>query len=169
MVIIALFSYAFLSNVAMAVVPHEPVVIWYGANYGVLLTTLVATAGTVAASWVDHRLFAPVIARVASKPVMTSGLVGRMRGLFSRAPFVVLAVSGITPLPSFPFKAIAFADRYPRGRYVAAIALGRLPRYALLAWLGVALSIPPWTLVALTLLLLTPSLKVLIWKPRNAK
>ncbi len=28
MLIVALFSYAFLSNVAMAVVPHEPVVIW---------------------------------------------------------------------------------------------------------------------------------------------
>ncbi len=73
------------------------------------------------------------------------------------------------PLPFFPFKAMAFADRYPLGRYLAAVAAGRFPRYALLAWLGVAMSIPPWTLVALTLLLITPSLKVLIWKPRNAK
>lgn len=169
MLIVVLFSYAFLSNVAMAVVPHEPVVIWYGANYGVLMTAVVATAGTLAAAWVDHRLFVPVIARVASKPVMASGVVGRMRGLFSRAPFVVIAVSGITPLPFFPFKAMAFADRYPMERYLAAVAVGRFPRYALLAWLGVALRIPPWMLVALTLLLLTPLLKVLIWKPRNAK
>ena len=41
-----LFVYAFLSNVALAVVPHEPVVIWYGAHLGVVPTAVVATAGT---------------------------------------------------------------------------------------------------------------------------
>src|SRR5205823_4235069 len=45
---VTLFGYAFLSNVALAVLPHEPAVIWYGARLGVWPTTLVATAGTVA-------------------------------------------------------------------------------------------------------------------------
>ncbi len=62
-----LFGYAFLSNVALAVLPHEPVVIWYGARHGVWPTALVATAGTVAAALVDHRLFVPLIARAATR------------------------------------------------------------------------------------------------------
>ena len=62
---IVLFVAAFLSNVALAVLPHEPVVIWFGPRLGVLATACIATAGTVAASWADHRLLAPVIWRLA--------------------------------------------------------------------------------------------------------
>src|SRR3989442_2741467 len=64
---LTLFAYAFISNVALAVVPHEPVVIWYGARLGVWPTALVATAGTVAAALVDHRLFVPLIGRLAQR------------------------------------------------------------------------------------------------------
>ncbi len=84
---LVLFAYAFVSNLAMAIVPHEPVVIWYGVHWGVWPTALVATAGTVAASVVDHRVFVPLVGRLAMQPVLTSGMVGKIRGLFSRAPF----------------------------------------------------------------------------------
>src|SRR5205807_4124983 len=58
---VTLFGYAFLSNVALAVLPHEPAVIWYGARIGVWPTTVVATAGTVAAALVDDRVFVSLI------------------------------------------------------------------------------------------------------------
>ncbi len=166
--VLLLFGYAFISNVALAVVPHEPVVILYGQKLGVWLTAVVATVGTVAASWVDHRVFEPVIARAAARARLENGPVGKMFGLFGRAPFAIIAVSGVTPLPFFPFKAMAFATRYPMGRYLAAVATGRLPRYVLLAWLGVAIDVPLWVLVALFLLMLTPSLRMLLWKRRSA-
>ena len=166
---LVLFAYAFLSNVALAVVPHEPVVIWYGANWGVWSTAVVATAGTAVASAVDHRVFVPLVGRVAMQPLFVSGMVGKIRKLFSRAPFAVLALSGLTPLPAFPFKAVAFAERYPRGRYVAAVAAGRFPRYVLLAWLGFVLSVPNWVFVVLFFLMLLPSLRTLIWKQQSAK
>ncbi len=166
---LVLFAYAFLSNVALAVVPHEPVVIWYGANWGVWSTAVVATAGTAVASVVDHRVFVPLVGRVATQPMFVTGMVGKIRRLFSRAPFAVLALSGLTPLPAFPFKAVAFAEHYPRGRYVAAVVAGRFPRYVLLAWLGVVLSVPNWVFVVLFLLMLLPSLRTLIWKQQSAK
>ncbi len=163
-----LFAYAFVSNVALAVVPHEPVVIWYGAVLGVWATALVATAGTVAASWVDHRLFVPLLGRAAAQSVLAGGVVGRLRDVFARAPFAIIAASGITPFPFFPFKVMAFAEGYPLGRYLAAVGVGRLPRYALLAWLGVVVEIPAWVLVVVFLVLLTPSLR-LIWRRRRVK
>lgn len=164
--VLILFVYAFLSNVAMAVVPHEPAVIWYGRTSGVLLTAVVATAGTVAASWVDYRLFAAWISRIAASKHSPSWL-GKARVAFARAPFFTIALSGLTPLPFFPFKVLAFAERYPLACYLSAVALGRFPRYVLLAWLGYTLAIPGWPFVLLSLLFFLPTLRRFLWPRPN--
>ena len=83
---------------------------------------------------------------------------------FNRAPFAILALSGLTPLPFLQFKALAFAARYPLRDYLTAVAAGRLPRYALLAWLGSASSIPIWVLVLILVLLLIPSIGAWTWQ-----
>jgi membrane protein YqaA with SNARE-associated domain len=152
----------------MAVIPHEPVVIWYGAHYGIWLTAIVATAGTLLAAWLDHRAFVPLIRKVQHTPFFAEGVIGWLRVRFARAPFLVLAVSGVTPLPFFPFKAMAFAERYPLARYLGAVAVGRFPRYVLLAWLGVMIQIPTGILVALFAIMLLPSVR-LLWKRRSAR
>lgn len=167
-VLLALFAYAFLSNVALALVPHEPVVVYYGSQVGVWTTALVATAGTVAASWVDHRAFVPLITR-ATQGRELPRLATRLMRWFNRAPFAVLVASGLTPLPFFPFKALAFAARYPLGRYLAAVAAGRLPRYLLLAALGTALNLPLWALAAFFLLLAIPSLRLILGRRAHGR
>jgi membrane protein YqaA with SNARE-associated domain len=163
-----LFAYAVLSNVALAVVPHEPIVLWYGARYGVWTTAAVATLGTMTAAWVDHRVFVPLIQRVQHRAFFAQGSIGWLRARFHRVPFLVLVVSGMTPLPLFPFKAMAFAEHYPRDRYVMAIAVGRFPRYVLLAWLGVVIQIPTWILVALFVAMIFPTVR-LAWKRRKGR
>src|SRR6266571_1571941 len=185
-----LFAYVFLSNIALAVVPHEPAIIWYGPRLGVWTTTLVGTAGTVLAAVADHRLFAPLIGRLAQRRLESYPLSATRRGgqgvrtssatrrggqgvrtwperLFRRFPVATIALSGLTPLPFFPFKALAFATGCPAGKYTAAVAARCLPRYALLAWLGATVRIPAWAMVALFLLLMVPSLR-LVWWPRAA-
>ncbi len=151
---VTLFGYAFLSNVALAVLPHEPAVIWYGARFGVWPTTLVATAGTVAAALVDHQIFVPLIRRAAARrPSRAADPGPTARGwprLFARAPF-------------FPFKALAFTTGYPLGRYLVAVAARSVPRYALLAWLGVVVRLPTWLIAALFAVLLIPSVRMLPW------
>lgn len=166
--VLALFALAFVSNVALAVVPHEPVIVWYGPRLGIWVTALVATAGTVLAAWVDHRLFLPLIQRLAARR-RAADPGAAPRGIlkaFGRAPFAIIALSGLTPLPFFPFKAMAFTHGYPLGRYVAAVAAGRLPRYALLAWLGIVVHVPAWALALVFVVLLIPSLRMLTW-PRQ--
>jgi len=178
-----LFAYAFLSNIALAFVPHEPAIIWYGPRLGVWTTTLVATAGTMLAAVADHRLLAPLIGRMARRGSGSSPLSTTWRGgqgvrtrrggqgvrtwpeqLFRRFPFVTIALSGLTPLPFFPFKALAFATGCPAGKYTAAVAARCLPRYALLAWLGAAVQVPVWIMVALFALLMIPSLRMVWWR-----
>src|SRR5437773_2634207 len=75
-----LFAYAFLSNIALAVVPHEPAIIWYGPRLGVWTTTLVGTAGTVLAAVADHRLFAPLVGRLAQRRLESSPVSATRRG-----------------------------------------------------------------------------------------
>ena len=87
--------------------------------------------------------------------------------LFRRFPMATIALSGLTPLPFFPFKALAFAAGCPAGKYTAAVAARCLPRYALLAWLGAAVQIPAWVMVVLFVVLMVPSLR-LVWWPRAA-
>lgn len=158
-----LFAYAFLSNIALAVVPHEPAIIWYGPRLGVWTTTLVATAGTALAAVVDHRVLAPLIGRLAQRRLESPW----PERLFRRFPFATIALSGLTPLPFFPFKALAFATGCPAGKYTAAVAARCLPRYALLAWLGATVRVPAWVMVALFVLLMVPSLRLVGW-PRAA-
>ena len=162
-VMVTLFVYAFVSNIALALVPHEPVVVWYGPRLGVWLTGVIATAGTIAASWADHRLFAPLLSRAAGRPWWPARLAGWVAETFGKAPFAILALSGITPLPFAPFKAAAFAAGYPLGPYLGAVAAGRFPRYLLLAWLGVAFSIPAPLLLGAFLFILLPSFGAWLW------
>ncbi len=172
-----LFAYAFLSNIALAIVPHEPAIIWYGPRLGVWTTTLIATAGTMLAAVVDHRMLAPLIGRLAQRRLESSPLSATRRGgpgvrtwperLFRRYPVATIALSGLTPLPFFPFKALAFATGCPAGKYTLAVAVRCVPRYALLAWLGAAVRVPLWIMVVLFALLMIPSLR-LVWWPRAA-
>lgn len=163
----ALFGYTFLATVALAIVPHEPAVILAGKEYGIWSTALVATMATLASAWIDFVAFAPLLRRVAHRPLLTYGAIGWMRRHFDRAPFAIITASGLTPLPAWPFKAIAFVEHYPLPRYLAATALGRFPRYAILAWLGVVVQIPTWVLVLLFVILILPSART-AWKQRSA-
>src|SRR2546428_4814515 len=107
-----LFACAFLSTSALAVVPHEPAIIWYGPRLGVWTTTLVGTAGTGLAPVADHRVFAPLIGRLAQRrlessppsPTRGGGQGGRAwpGRLFRPLPLATIALSGLAPPPLFP-------------------------------------------------------------------
>jgi archaetidylinositol phosphate synthase len=119
---------------------------------------------------VDYWLFAERLARrTGSLPAWGQRLLAR----FTAAPFAILVASGLTPLPFWPFKALAFGSGYPLGRYLGAIGVGRFLRYALLAWLGNILALPVWGVVGLSLaitgglLILGPSKKDKAMKTDN--
>ena len=147
----ALFVYSIPSNTAISLLPHEPMLLMYGGRSNLWLAAAVATAGTVAAGWLDHRIFVPVLNVERLSGYKSSGLYRRTMELFGRAPFAALVVAGLTPVPFWPFKLLAFSGGYPVRRYLGAIALGRFPRYVLILWFGAAFPIPPWLLVAAAL------------------
>lgn len=143
-----LFLYSIPANTAISVFPHEPVLLYYGKFADLTMVAALATAGTLVAAYLDHRIFVPVLNLRKLNQYKGSRWYQKAVDYFRRYPFATLLVTGFTPIPFFPFKFMAFSVHYPMGRYLLANAVARFPRYWLLAWVGAAFQIPNWLLVA---------------------
>jgi membrane protein YqaA with SNARE-associated domain len=140
--------YTIPANTAISVFPHEPALIWFGKNGNIWWAAIAASIGTMVAGWLDHTVFVPVMNLKAISGYKDLGWYRKIVRYFKRQPFWTLVVTGFTPIPFFPFKFLAFSVHYPMRRYLAALLVGRFPRYLLLAWLGRLLAIPDWALIA---------------------
>lgn len=149
-----LFLYSIPSNSAVSVFSHEIALYDYGSHQPLLLTTATATLGTIAAAWLDWNVFVPLLGARTLVGYRGNRLYRWCIERFARAPFLVLVITGFTPIPFFPFKFLAFSMRYPLVRYLAAVTVARAPRYLLLAWMGRTFRVPEWLLLGLFLLLL---------------
>jgi membrane protein YqaA with SNARE-associated domain len=143
-----LLLYSIPANTAISVFPHEPVLLYYGKFADIWLAGIAATAGTLAAGWLDHRVFVPILNHSKLTGYKQGRFYQRARELFMRYPFVTLVVTGFTPIPFWPFKFLCFSIHYPLVRYLAALFVGRFPRYLLLLWLGSLVRIPTWILIS---------------------
>jgi ribonucleoside-triphosphate reductase len=138
-----LLFYAIPANSAVSVFPHEPVVIYFGSNGNVWYTAVAASIGTLIAGFLDHSVFVPVMNLQSLAGYKDKGWYQKIARLFMRYPFLVIVVTGVTPIPLFPFRFLAFSFPYPR-----ALLSGRFPRYVMLAWVGSLFDIPTWMLFA---------------------
>jgi membrane protein YqaA with SNARE-associated domain len=134
-------------------IPHEPVVLYFAKFYHPLWVALAATIGTVVVSFADYALV-----EAAMRHPRIGG--ARERGLFKwairwmqRFPFWIIVLFSFTPLPISVVRILAPAAKYPVGRYIAAIVVGRFPRFLALAWIGHTFAIPTWVLIALLVLM----------------
>lgn len=143
-----LFFYSIPANTAISVFPHEPVLIYFGKFANVWLCAASATAGTLVAGYLDHRVFVPILNHRKITGYKDSRWYRKATRYFMRYPFATLVVTGFTPIPFFPFKFLSFSIHYPLSRYLAALAVSRFPRYVILAWVGAVFGIPNWILIA---------------------
>ena len=148
-----LFLYAIPSNAAISVFPHEPVLIYYGTFANIWISGLVATGGTIVASFLDYQVFVPVVNHARITSYKEKRWYQKAMHYFIRFPFATIAVVSSLPLPFFPIKFLAFSDRYPYWRYVTAISVARFPRYVLLAWFGAAFGIPGRLLIGIVVVI----------------
>lgn len=73
-------------------------------------------------------------------------------GRFATAPITTIIFFAATPLPFWVARSLAILHRYPLKRFMLATAVGRFPRFFVYAWLGSALSIPTYLIVAVIVL-----------------
>jgi membrane protein YqaA with SNARE-associated domain len=98
---------------------------------------LMATLGSVIGGFVTYRL-----ARKGGKETLerrfSSQQVDRVYKIFGRWGFGAVAVSSLLPppVPMVPFLLAAGAMQYPVRKFLAALTLGRIVRYTILAYLA---------------------------------
>ena len=165
------FFYSFPAEFLIAVVPHEPVLLYFSKFYSPLAVTLVALAGTLLAEIINYSVFKYVGDLKPFSKVRHTKWVSKTIEFFNKAPFMALLVAGFTPMPFYPFRFLVVLARYPLPKYVLAIFLSRTPRFYLLALFGHIFKIPdylfPVVFIALAIPLAYPLLRSLLKKTKG--
>jgi membrane protein YqaA with SNARE-associated domain len=67
---------------------------------------------------------------------------------FGKAPFALILLSALLPVPFYPVKILAITRDYSLWRFVGALVLGRFPRFYLLALGGQKVQAPDSALIS---------------------
>lgn len=121
---------------------YEPTLMAFGRVYPPLLIAVLGTFANLYVELLDYHLFRAMGSVAAYRKLQQHPLFERAVQWFRRAPFLTTWLFAWSPLPDWMIRMIAPAARYPVGRYLLAMGLGRLPRFWLLAALGAWFRVP---------------------------
>jgi ribonucleoside-triphosphate reductase len=148
---------------------YEPTLLFFGRLYPPLLIGVLGTLGNLYVEFLDYCLFRKLGDFGPYRRFQDHPLFARAVRLFARRPFLTVWLFAWSPLPDWMVRLLAPAARYPVGRYLVAMGLGRLPRFWLLAALGSWLLPPPWLLLAVALGSAALTVVALAWKTLAAR
>ncbi len=132
-------------------IPHEPGVLYVARFYSPLEITLAATTASAVVAIADYALVEAAMRHPRVQGARDARLMRWAVRWMTRFPFAIIVAFSLVPvLPISVIRALAPFSGYPLRRYIAAIVVGRLPRFYLLAWLGQAILIPGWVLLLVT-------------------
>lgn len=149
-----LFFYCFPSEFLIAIVPHEPILLYFGKFYIPMKIALISSGGTILAEALNYSVFNFVVNMNFFDKIRDKKTVTKIVDLFNKAPFLALIVAGFTPIPFYPFRFLVVMARYPLIKYILAIFLSRTPRFFLIAFLGRAVKFPDYLLILLFVVLI---------------
>ncbi len=151
--LLVLFLYSFPSEFLIAILPHEPVLIYFGKFFTPAIVTAVALSSTLLVEVSNYYAIGHLFDLRAFRKVKSSPLVNKAVRLFLKAPFPALVFFSFLPIIFYPFRFLVVLGKYPAWKYILAVTLGRGPRFFLLALLGKMVKVPNSALVLFTLAL----------------
>jgi len=151
--LLVLFLYSFPSEFLMAILPHEPVLIYFGKFFSPATVLAVALSSTLIVELTNYFVIGNLFDLRALQKIKSSPLADKMVKLFLRAPFLALWFFAFMPVIFYPFRFLTVLSKYPAWKYILAVALGRGPRFFLLALLGKSVKVPISALILFTLAL----------------
>jgi membrane protein YqaA with SNARE-associated domain len=140
--LVVLFFYSFPSEFLVGLVPHEPVLIYYGFHHPASVVALVAVVSTVMAEGLNYSLFGLFYGMEGFRRALDRKTVRRLINLFNRFPFSAILFAGFTPVPFFPIRFLVVLTEYPVWKYLLGVFLSRAPRFYLLALFGAFFEVP---------------------------
>ncbi len=132
-------------------VTFEPLIMEVAKFAAPIWVTLVGAFAQAYAEVLNFYLYRWVLTRQRLSGFREHPWIKRSVKAFARAPFLTTVVFAFTPLPFWVSRVLAILDGYSLVRFITASLVGRLPRIFFYAWLGDALRVPTWVLVALVL------------------
>lgn len=163
-----LFLYSFPSEFLVGLVPHEPVLIFFGALHPAWVVAGVAGVSTVMAEALNYSVFGYFYRKPTLNGLEKHAGVRRVMDLFQRRAFAAILFAGFTPVPFFPIRLLVVMTRYPLGMYLLGVALSRTPRFLILAAVGSYFRIPSSMLVILMgVMLVTVNIPALVALSRD--
>jgi ribonucleoside-triphosphate reductase len=141
---LSLFFWYSIPGNSFVLLPHDPAVVYAGTLYPALLVAVVGGAATAIASAVDYWLIRRAFHSKTVGKVKETRLFRWAVRWFRWQPFLTIIVFALTPIPFYPIRVLAPAADYPAWRYVAAVVVGRIPRYYLIALGGAWASRVTW-------------------------
>jgi len=127
----------------------EPLVMEAATWMPVLTVTLIGTAVSLYAEYLNYHLYAWMLSRRRFTALGEKPWMRRSVRWFERAPFITTVVFALTPLPFWVARVLSIYARGDLRRFMLASAIGRLPHIFLYAWLGSVLEVRPLVLVAI--------------------
>ncbi len=158
--LLVLFFYSFPSEFLVGLVPHEPILLWYGEFFPPWIVALVSVAGTVPAEMINYSVFSFFTDTKQYRRLRETKTADAVVRLFGKAPFAAILVAGFTPLPFFPVRFLVVMGNYPIMKYALGVFLSRAPRFYILAAAGNYFRIPGAVLAGLFAVLI-----ILAWSP----
>jgi len=138
-------AYCIPSN-SILPLPHEPGVLFFGHYYTPIWITVAATAGSGIAAFSDYAIVRGALRHEWVARVSRGRWFRWAVGSFMKRPFATVVLFAFSPLPVSVVRVLAPASNFSVWRYVAAMMVGRFPRFYVFAWLGFLLPIPTWLL-----------------------
>lgn len=152
--LVVLFFYSFPSEFLVGLVPHEPMLLYFGEFYPPLTVALIAVSSTVLTEALNYSVFSYVADSKLLKKFTDRKIVRLMIRLFNKSPFLAIWIAGFTPIPFYPFRFLVVVGHYPVMRYLLAVFLSRAPRFYILAYIGEMFKFPGSVLIALFIIII---------------
>ena len=130
----------------------DPLLLEVGKYAGTLTVTVVATAIYMYTEFVNWYIYSWVLNWNRLESFRGNRMVRWGVDRFATAPATTTIFFAFTPLPFWVVRGLAILHHYPLRRFMVATAIGRFPRFFGYAWLGSAISIPTWVIIATIIL-----------------
>ena len=166
--LVGYFWYSVPGN-SFAYLPHEPAVVYAGAIYDAWIVTVAGGVATMIAGIVDYYVVRKVFEFHRVAEVKESSIYRKAVRFFYWRPWITVAVFALSPLPFYPIRLLAPSSGYPLWRYVSAYAVGRMPRYYLLAMGGAWVPVPTKYTLLMVVGIIATSVGLVLYAQRRAK
>ncbi len=165
--LLVLFLYAIPAEFVIAILPHEPIIIYFGKSFSPFTVAWVSVMGTLFIEASNYMLVTLCFKIPKLDELRNHDIFQKVSKYFLKAPFISLVVAAFSPVPFYPFRIIAPTSGYPMKRYLSATFLGRAPRFYILAYFGHTVEIPNKVIGLLFVILLVLSISQYVKRLRK--